>query len=259
MHNIALMYSGGLDSFIAYHYAVVVNHEKPLPIWVDLGQPYWAKEERAVDRSPFGVKKVKINYVERSDGITPENQVIPARNLLLSLIGAKYARRVWICALESELDKYTKERDKTPEFFHLTSGLFTYVFNVSRPETIVETPFKYMTKTEIVGWALAHGLHESELLATSTCYSEDDGQCGECSTCFKRWVAMQVNGITEKYAKTNPWTTSYAQSTSQKMVFAYRAGDYSHYHPKRIRETALALKIVGVDNELTRLHDGNLL
>jgi 7-cyano-7-deazaguanine synthase in queuosine biosynthesis len=243
------MFSGGLDSFVAYRFAEVHGYE-PFPIWIDLGQPYREKEMVAVSRAPFPVKMMRVDYVESVDGITPEAQVIPARNLLLALIGAKYSPVVWICALESELDKYTKERDKTPEFFHLSSGLFTYVFNVLRPETIVDSPFKSMSKPDIVRWALENGISKEQLLGTSSCYAETSGQCGRCSTCFKRWVAMELNAIDEAY-EAQPWKSAYAESTSIKMLAATRAADYSHYHPKRILETATALLSKGVQNQLT--------
>ncbi|MGW8177375.1 MAG: 7-cyano-7-deazaguanine synthase [bacterium] len=252
--DVAIMTSGGLDSFIAYNYAAELGYN-PIPIWVDLGQPYVDKERTAIESFPFEVLSYHIDYVKAEDGITPTNQVIPARNLLLALIGAKEAERVWICALESELDKYTVERDKTPEFYHLSSGLFTYVFNVLRPETIVETPFSEMSKTEIVGWALKHGITPTQLKATSTCYDEDVEKCGHCSTCFKRWVAFENNYIEETTA-IQPWTSTYASDTVTRMTKALKANDFSHYSPKRLVETAQAFRLVGVNNTLTRLFGG---
>lgn len=249
MKRVAIMTSGGLDSYIAYYYAKKHGLE-PVPIWINLGQPYAKKEEKAIDSFEFRVRKITCDVLREEFGNKPtvDNWIIPGRNLLLALIGAMFADRVWITALDGEMHKYAKERDKSPEFFHLTSGLFTYVFDVIRPETIVETPFKHMSKTEIVEWAITNGISEEQLLRTSSCYHEKLRNCGLCGTCFKRWIAMTNNGIKEEYANP-PWKCDYARKTVKEMLEASKKKDYSHYSKKRQEETFRALKIAGVKYE----------
>jgi len=242
--KISIMMSGGLDSYVAYYYAKNLGYE-PLPIWIDIGQPYNKKEEAAIDSFEFPVRKIKADLLRKEwDNLpTIDKQIIPARNLLFTIIGSMFSERIWIMALDGEM--HGKENDKTKKFFADTTALLTYVLNYFRPETIVETPFEKMSKTEVVRWALANGLTKEQLLKTSTCYHEKKRNCGECGTCFKRWIAMKNNGIDEKYL-TPPWLNSYAQETVGSMHLALRDNDYSRFTQKRIIETFGALRLQGI-------------
>ena len=244
MTDVAILTSGGLDSYIARYYAEKHNY-KPISIWVDLGQSYARKEEAAIDSFEFDVRKISCNILRNEFGNvdTVDNWIIPGRNTLLALIGAMFAKRVWITALSTEMHKFARERDKSPEFYHLTSGLFTYVFDIKRPETVVETPFKTMSKTEIVAWALDNGITGKQLMSTSTCYSGEEAHCGFCGACFKRWIAMINNGIYESY-ESNPWEGDYAVKTIREMLKADKEKVYNHYSKKRIVETKRALHTV---------------
>jgi len=242
------MTSGGLDSYIACYYAKKKGYE-PVPVWIDIGQPYARKEEKSIDSFEFApeVKKIHLDLIRDEFGNVPDinHWIIPGRNLLFAVIGATFGDRIWICALDGEMHKFARERDKTPEFYHLTSGLLTYVFDIIRPETIVETPFAHFTKTEEVRWALENGLTAEQLKKTSSCYDgKTGGHCGRCGTCFKRWVAFKNNGIEEEYDYP-PYGEEnvYAQESIKKMKEAKEKGDFSHYSEKRINETFNALNL----------------
>ena len=155
--RVSIMVSGGLDSYIAYYYALK-NGYIPDAIWVNLGQPYWKKEEEKVNSFEFPVKKIKIDLLREEFGNlpTPQKQIIPGRNLFLAYIGAFFNERVWIVALETEMHTYARERDKSWKFYRDTTELFTYIFNYVRENTIVETPFSHLSKTEIVRLSLIH-------------------------------------------------------------------------------------------------------
>jgi len=249
--KVVIMTSGGLDSYVAYYYAKKMGYE-PVPVWVDLGQPYAKKEEASIDSFEFAneVKKIHIDLLRPEFNNVPDinHWIIPGRNLLLAVIGASFGDRVWICALDGEMHKFARERDKTPEFYHLSSGLLTYVFDILRPETVVETPFANMTKTEIVKWALENGITPEQLLKTSSCYDGEAGKpCGKCGTCFKRWVALTNNGLSEEY-EYPPYGEEnlYAQDSIKKMKEAWDKKDFSHYSEKRIKETFSALEKAGI-------------
>ena len=246
--RVSIMTSGGLDSYIAYYYELSLGFI-PLPIFVNLGQPYYEKELEAIKRFKYfdTIRFVDAVIMKKEWGNTPtvNNWIIPARNLFLVTIGAMYSGRVWLQALDGETHKFARERDKTPEFFHLSSGLLTYVCDIERPETIVETPFGELTKTEVVEWALSNGISEGELLLTTSCYHESERNCGQCGTCFKRWIAMINNGIGEEYG-VEPWTNEYARNSIKATQKAMSEGDYSHYSKKRCEETMAALSKVGL-------------
>lgn len=234
-----ILVSGGLDSYIAYRLAP----EPKVGLWVHLGQPYAVKEEAAIDGLEMRVEKVLCSIPIIRPTIA--QWIIPGRNLLLTTMAAMYGERILLSALDGEMHKYARERDKSPEFYHLTSGLLTYVFDVSRPETIVETPFAKLSKTEVVALALRRGISTDDLRRTSSCYHATRRNCGECGTCLKRWLAFKNNGIEEDYVSP-PWRNEYAVKTIQGIREAMDSGDFSHYSEKRCRETLQALRLEGV-------------
>ena len=238
-----VLVSGGLDSYIAWRMAP----EPKTALWVDLGQPYARKELESIERLRVPVERVEIK------GYLPYKQdfsewAIPGRNLLLSIIGATRGNIVWLSALDGEMHKLARERDKTPEFFHLTSGLLTYVFDMSQFETIVETPFRNFTKTGVVKLGLEIGVTAEEMKQTSSCYHGELRNCGLCGTCFKRWIAMVNNGIEEEYLSP-PWKNDYAIRTIDEMIAAEAKGDYRYYSRSRIRDTMKALERVCKDRK----------
>ena len=182
---------------------------------------------------------------------TTQNWIIPARNLLLSTIGAMYSERIWLCALKGEYHRVYTNADKTHEFFLMASGLLTFVCGMMqgepgalRAETIVESPFKNMSKAQVVYWALHNGIKPEEMLKTNSCYDDDMRACGKCLTCFKRNVAFTMNGIYEEN-KNNPWLSDIGIHYLADMEQAIKDSDYSHYPPDRIYETYLAYARAG--------------
>jgi|Deesub1362B_J571_1020462.scaffolds.fasta_scaffold04738_4 7-cyano-7-deazaguanine synthase in queuosine biosynthesis len=250
-YKLAIMWSGGMDTTIAYYYALDSGYKNDdiVMIHVDIGQPYEWKEKNAIDmiRSEIG----EMNYLEFKFNLlreelknlpTPEKQVIPGRNLLMAYVGSVFADRVWICALDGEMHRYMTDKNHT--FFELASGVLSYVMD---RDIIVETPFKEMSKSEIAKWfvdLLGREKAQKVLDKTVTCYDERNWACGECSTCFKRWVAYVNAGLNwRKYWKVNPRESEVARDLIKRYEEAKRKKDFSHYSEKRIMETLRALEV----------------
>jgi len=264
--KLTILVSGGLDSVIAYYYALAKGYKEDeiFPLWLDLGQPYNWKEEEVIDRLPFKVNKMHIDLVrEEFDNVpTPESdkQIIPGRNLMFAVIGASFGKTVWLSALDGERNPFAKERDKSEKFFADATDLLTYVFNILRPETVLETPFRNMTKQEAVAWALDNGVSEELLMSTSTCYDDKEKACGECPTCFKRWVAMYGNGIYEEHSNANPpwlvfkkgsWHNEYVKT----LIKCLENKEFEHYSEKRCRETLDTLDLFFIREDLDDWRD----
>ncbi len=237
MKKVAIMMSGGLDSFISYYYAKTMGYE-PIAIWVNLGQPYAQKETRALNSFKFSVIKITCDILREEFNNLPtiDDQIIQGRNGLLAEIGSMFADRVWICALDGEQHQFMPDKNST--FFSLASGYLSYISN---KKIIVETPFEKMSKTDIIKWAIENNITVEDLRKTSSCY---DGKtklpCGICSTCFKRWVAFRNNNLYEDYGKP-PYQSKYAIGMIAKMKKKLKNKDFSHYSEKRIKEVLLAI------------------
>ena len=253
-YKLVILLSGGLDSSVAYHYAIKEKGYQPEDIlcsWFDINQPYNKKEKDSLDKIGVPYKTISMDLIrEEFNNIpTPDfpNQIIPGRNLIFATIAASFGERIWLMALDGETHLQTIERDKSTKFFEDTTNLLTYIFNVKREKTIIESPFLHLSKTDVVKWA-KENIGEDFIKATSTCYDENMHNCGKCSTCFKRWLAMKNNDIEEIY-NANPWESNDAKELIEKYKKAYSTQDFSHYTKKRIEETFNALKKEGVEIE----------
>lgn len=181
-----LCFSGGLDSFVAYHYL-----NKPKTIYFDLGHRYVGNEVKVVRKLlPNTIIETGLN-LSRWEA---RDANIPMRNLFLSAYAALYDPEVVLVVQKGEMDI----PDRSPTFFNMMT------FNISfltGKNCVVSTPFYDMTKTQMVAWYIKEGCNVRKLLETRSCYGVKDLPCGECSACFRRWVALTNNGISEVYAK----------------------------------------------------------
>lgn len=240
--SVAVLYSGGLDSYIAYHYAIA-KELAPIPIHIDLGHPYAKKELQAIQT--LGIEPMYIDLKTIWEPLAPilTNQIIPSRNLLFATIGGMFAPKVWIAALEGEQNGL--EHDKSERFFTDTSKLLTFLNEFFRPETKVESPFASVSKKEIIAWALNFGIAASDLLRTSSCYNAKEKPCGECLTCVKRYMAFRLNGITET-CETNPLKSNYFASLCTEIPKAKKLNDHSRFTSKRVDEFYAFCALVGI-------------
>jgi len=210
--KVAIMISGGLDSYIMYFYAKK-NWFEPIPIRVNLWQPYAEKELNALKKFEFYDEIIKLDFKDYTKDMVWD--IIPWRNLFLGMIGANYAEQVWIGALYGEWTG--ANMDKSFKFFEDATKILTYNFTPLRERTELKTPFFHLTKAGLVKRALENWLTEGQLKKTSTCYHVTKHNCWECPTCFKRYCAMKLNGIDEKFEK-NPLDSEYAKKMKEEAI-----------------------------------------
>jgi 7-cyano-7-deazaguanine synthase in queuosine biosynthesis len=242
-NKLSLMFSGGLDSYIAYFYAKSKGYD-PLCLFVDMGQSNAKKEIQAIEKYKNEGTNSKTDYpwvqVINFKELVPliqtrlTNQIIPSRNVLLATIGSMFSPIVWINALDGEANG--KEHDKSDKFFSDVSSLLSFTNEFFQPKTTIESPFSNMSKAETISWALNNGIQKEKLLMTNSCYSETHNKCGKCLTCYKRYTAFLLNGIEEEGYSTNPLTSDYAKEMEIEIPKAHIAKDYSRFTEKRIKE-----------------------
>lgn len=226
--DLAIMYSGGLDSFISAHYAKSTGYKNPVGIYVDLGHEYAQKERDAILKTNPGIPIKFLNMSDLWPLLSPimTNQIIPSRNLLLATIGSMVAPVVWINSLKGEeimpsikdRDPSGTKHDKSVAFFEKATDILTMTNFFFRDNTTIESPFKDMTKADSIRWALDAGVDIQELYSTTSCYSGDDEKCGHCLTCYKRFSAFLLNEKIEPGYSHNPLRSEYARNIDK--VFA---------------------------------------
>jgi len=186
MSEQVLLFSGGIDSYIAWHYL-----DKPKTVYFNLGTPYSDYEIRVVkELIPSTIIDNSTNLASRQESV---NAFIPMRNLYFAMLACKYGDEIVICGLKDD-----NVNDKTPEMFRKFSELLS---ELNGRRIKVSSPFWKYTKAEIVQWYMnEHNGHD--LICTISCYTpeKDSGigikrYCGRCPCCFRKWNALYVNGI----------------------------------------------------------------
>lgn len=245
--NLSIMYSGGLDSFIAWHYAIK-NGFRPEAYFLDFGQPYAWKEWEAIQAIPEDIRPpvIKLDFSELYSKISGKmtNQIVPSRNVFLAVLGSMFNQRVWINALDGEQNG--KEHDKSLKFFQDSTNLLTFTNSFFQDSTIVETPFSHLSKAETITWAINNGIPAEHLFATTSCYDEFSRKCGRCLTCYKRKVAFLLNNIDEPGYDVDPFESDYAKELDIEIPQAFFNKDFSRFTPKRCAEWFQLKKIRGL-------------
>lgn len=200
-----LLFSGGLDSTMA---ARLLGN--PRLLYIDDGHSYQPNELENIMRLTDVARDLGLklwpDFLGRLDlsGLEDESKHVPLRNLIYGAMAALDSDVVYLGAVAGE-----SSRDKAGRFFKLVSRALS--FSEGRSIQFV-APFRHLTKTQLVrlylrkhsGWA------DRELLrATTSCYDptvdrKEYAGCGRCMACFRRWVALSNNGISETYREA-PW------------------------------------------------------
>lgn len=245
-NKVAIMYSGGLDSLIGYHYAISLGLD-PICINVGFGHDYDTKEQTSIKSlgswSPT-IHRLNIEGLHDLIRTRLSNQIIPSRNVLLGVIGSMVAPRVWLHALDGEQNG--KEHDKSERFFEDTTKLLTFTNEFFQPQSIVETPFGHLSKGETIALGLKIGIPLEIMFETSSCYNANQKKCGQCLTCVKRYLAFAENGIIEPGYDANPLDSDYFKELCVEIPKAISNNDYSRFTKKRADAFMEVVKTFGI-------------
>lgn len=243
--KLGLLMSGGLDSYIAWHYAQKVEGWRPediMCVYIDIGNPYADKEKKAIEsfrEEGIDTKYLTCEILKPEFGNMPDNENIwiPGRNLTLATIMASIgADEIWICALKGEMHQFATDKNET--FFKMATKTLSYVHSKFKDEVIVKTPFENMSKLDIVKWALDNGVSKEQILRTSSCLSGEEGNCGNCMVCVRRYGIFKQLGLEEKYNQ-DPLKSEVGKKYLQQL--AQDVGVNEHYDNARIDEVLPAL------------------
>ena len=188
-----ILASGGLDSFLCWY----IFEQDALNIFVDIGHKYVRKERAALRNLQNQIPNFKV--IEHSGSqIGPleddASGIIPNRNAELILGASAYGESIYFGVIKDEINS-----DKSPEFINAIED----VLNISNRKQYwtegktyrILTPAMEYNKTDLIKMYLAQGGSVAHLELTVSCYSDTEQHCGECPSCFKRWVAFKNNNI----------------------------------------------------------------
>jgi len=217
---LGLLYSGGMDSYIAWHYL-----KKPKTVYFNLYHRYVSKEWRAASSTipdTTVVNNFDLGVYEKEDAnITGRNFILTYGMMLLGFND--------ICLVVQKDEMSIPDRSK--KFFKRTKNMLSFL---SGKSIRVFTPFEHIDKFDIVKWYVGTGGDVKELLKTTGCFSESIGHCGNCPACFRRWTSLVYNGIDPGYVL--------SEEIMDKYVKKFKAGEYSKERTKKSLQ-ALGVKL----------------
>lgn len=236
MNTKVLLSSGGMDSFLLAH---TPELKGAVHVFVNVGQKYYKKEYPA---AMFVAEScgATLHYVRASNFAQYEHSsgIIPLRNAELILNAAQFGNHIYLGVIADEVNS-----DKSPEFL----AAMKQVLDISNraqywtegTEYELLTPYRNTTKSQLVEQYLANGGDLQTLLKSVSCYSATDEHCGQCSSCFKRWVALTN-------ATGNPDVQRFIVHPKHMMTREQWADKLRGYPVDRVREVMTALDIAGV-------------
>ena len=191
-----LLFSGGMDSVIIAHLM------KPdVLLYVAHGNRYEKREletAKILAEGAYG-KPLQVQRLDFLGGFERPDALIPLRNLFFFAVGALYGEKVILGAVAAE-----RILDKSKPFFTKMSDVLSYLYQDQHwceGRTIDAcAPYKDYTKTQLVKLYLEAGGSVPNVLESYSCYEHFDAgktgrACGWCKACFRKWVALENNGI----------------------------------------------------------------
>ena len=180
-----LLFSGGMDSYIAWYYL-----RNPKTLYIDLNHRYSYQERTAV------LNLIPSTYIDKRLDLhdwEEEDANIPMRNAFFAMIASQYDKEIALVVQKGEMTI----PDRSPEFFRNFGSWISWMRGKSGYK--ITSPFFEMTKTEMVSWYVNRGEDPKLLIETRSCFGILADPCGKCGACFRRWVALTNNGLEEEY------------------------------------------------------------
>lgn len=236
--KICILYSGGLDSLIMKRFSEVYYQGAEVEcIWYDIGQSYNYKEKAVlpayVQQRRLDWKTTEDQSLEHSKTNTLSGSIfIPGRNAVMAVAAAcsTLADEIWLGALLGET--HESSTDKNAEFLVRCNHLLNYVLKPFIDETKVRFPLVDfgLNKLTSVKWGLEHGLSPEVIINSSSCLSGEQGKCGRCVVCFRRYGIFKQLGLEETY-NVDPLTAEENKAVVREMLL-----ENSHYDHHRKSE-----------------------
>jgi len=197
-----LLYSGGVDSYIAREYLLSEGHEFDC-LYFNHGGRYTKQELEVIRELPFDVKisgHIKLQDIERPDAY------IPNRNILFSVMALSLGYdKIWLGGSKSD-----RIGDNKPEICNQLSDLMSHVNDTYQK---IDSPFYDCYKDDMVKWYVKRYSSFSLVRNTFSCFEPNEfyhesnvvigglstkyktKECLQCSACFRKCAVLFSGGI----------------------------------------------------------------
>jgi 7-cyano-7-deazaguanine synthase in queuosine biosynthesis len=234
--------TGGMDSVTLWQMAIESGYPV-MPIYIDAGQEY-AEQEIEVAQRVVAEAGHELEIINLELPFKEYKHILLGRNAAVIYTLASLMKErgqwgeIWFGNLAGESP--TTGGDKSRRFFNDTQHLLSLRgFDVR-----VINPLLGMDKPDEVSYWQTRDIQK--LIDTKSCFSASERQCGQCQTCFRKWVAFKTHGIeirdTFAHQDIKENFAEYIEKYKVKMTEALDGGNYSHYSPSRIKSTLDAIE-----------------
>jgi|ERR1700722_9366741 len=229
--------SGGADSTIAWYYA-----GKPQGLYIDIGQPYAAKERMALHMLEIPYHYVDLRGSHVGDESYMWKHIIPGRNFLFLTVAAEMLRdygNIWFAMVDGE----GAESDKGDKSLMFVERFMDW-YNQCTGRTIYVQTMVARTKAGWVKWFADN--HDVNIIRsnTVTCFNARAPQCGKCQACLRKYLSFMSNDIdinTDFDVHPLLGAEPYVKKYEKVLAYALGKQDYSHYSRQRCLEDLKAI------------------
>ena len=229
-----VLFSGGPDSLIAWWLAGKPDR----CLYMNLGHKYAKSEVMAIKMLESIIPQLNVTECDDFNLADWEKMdaEIPSRNLFLLTAamermcdGDPYCHLV--LAVQAGEQRIP---DRTEDFRLKMQDILSLLKYAESGRVTVDYALSGLTKAEAVKEYLMSGGQGTFLKLSWSCYGQDKYACGNCSACFRRWVAFSLNGIEEDWKYQFPWLSGKAQEYWDNSLLM-------KYGPSRSHENVQAL------------------
>lgn len=198
--DIAILYSGGLDSYLMYELAKIINPNDNINCYYFNYGNKICKAEMA--HLPNFVQVRNLDWYNLNKDLYAKvgeeskgKLYIPGRNLVfITLIACQeLPDEIWLGSLANEI--HETATDKNYIFLNKLQDTLNYTLSPFKKDIKIRFPFAEMNfdKNDLVEWSIKNKLNIQEIFNnTFTCfYSENLLHCGACHSCFRKYLLAE--------------------------------------------------------------------
>lgn len=222
--SVMVLFSGGVDSLCTARWAQR-NFSDVQGIYYDVSQGYAKREYKQASTLAW---KLKLPFHIETPIRLPEDPVtghIDLRNIIFILLASRTVEAVCYGELKAE-----ETRDKGPAF----RRTMTHLIQSQRDTPFrIHAPYAKHTKSQMVrDYIERYGT--AFLSETVACYKAEAPACGQCMSCFNRWLAWSENGLLME-----PYLIHPAQWMLDKLRTMHRDKTAREWHSVNLRRAWL--------------------
>lgn len=183
-----LLFSGGLDSYILYHFLKKQNKEVKT-VYFNMRHKYANRELATIFKTVTPIVDTTFNFELWEE----KSAHIPFRNLMLVMGASRYAKKEIFIGGVTDDRVYDNVRPVHDEMTALISRHSNRYVRVIAPFIDLG-----MSKTDEVHWFLSNfGFKGEQMLLENTysCYAGADEECMGCAACFRKFSVLHSFGI----------------------------------------------------------------